>query len=172
MASDAKAAVAAVPGVKDVVVVLDDHCASDEINRGVAAGLDFQSAFGGDVTDGGLEELRLRFLRKGLLARQERVCIRLLRAGATPEELAGMRLADVADSPETDAYIGRRRELGLDAGPESPLLIDADGAPIPAEEAADHLTRTRLVRLSLESNAAMCLALLDGRYGTTEGATT
>ena len=171
MASDAKAAVRAVPGVSDVVVMLDDHCASDEINRGVAAGLDFETAFGGDETDGGLEELRLRFLRKGLLARQERVCAPHLRAGGTPEGLAAMRLADLAPSPDADAYISRRRELGLDARPESPLLIDADGVTITAEEAADHLTRVRLIRLSLESNAAMCLALLEGRYGNTEEAT-
>lgn len=81
-------------------------------------------------------------------------------------------LADIAASPEAAAYISRRRELGLATRPESPLLIDADGAPITAEEADDHLIRARLVRLSLESNPAMRLGLLQNRYGPTEEATT
>lgn len=171
MVSDAKAALQAVSGVREAVVILDDHCASEEINRGVAADLNFEAAFGDDETDGGLEELRLQFLRKGLQARQERVCVELLRAGHTPEELAAMSLADLAPSPELEAYVARRCELGLDAQPEASLLITEEGGSVTAAEAADHLMRTRLVSLSLESNTAMCLALLDGRYGTTHGIT-
>lgn len=165
MASDAKAALLSIPAVREARVFLDDHCASQEINAGVADDKGFQHAFPGDETDGGLEELRDRFRRKGFLSRQENLCSGLLRNGHTHASLVGLRLGDLAPSPDVDAYLDRRRELGIDTRSGAPLLVDADGVPIPAESVPDHLLMARLVRLSIEGNAGLCRAILDARYG-------
>jgi len=166
MASDAKAAVLSLPEVTEARVLLDDHCASDEINAGVADGRGFEDAFSGDETDGGLEELRVRFRRKGFLARQENLCAALLRAGRTHETLAEVRLGDLPPSPEVELYLERRHELGLDVDPDAPFLIDPEGVPIPPEVIPDHLLFARMTRLSIEGNAGLCRALLEARYGT------
>jgi metal-sulfur cluster biosynthetic enzyme len=165
MASDAKAALLAVPSVAEARVFLDDHIASDEINTGVADDDRFEEAFAGDETDGGLDDLRLRFRRKGFLSRQEQLCAALLRSGHTPETLTSVRLGDLASSEELDTYLDRRAELGLDVGPSALLLVDPEGVPIPAESVADYLLMARMVRLSIEGNAGLCRALLDARYG-------
>ncbi|MSW53051.1 MAG: DUF59 domain-containing protein [Actinobacteria bacterium] len=51
MASDARAAVLAVPGVRDVSVVLEDHYTGREINDAVGHGGDLEEAFPGRPPD-------------------------------------------------------------------------------------------------------------------------
>ena len=168
MASDAKAAIASIPAVREARVLLDEHIASDEINTGVAYDRSFQQAFAGDETDGGLDELRERFRHKGFLSRQEKLCAELLRNGHTHASLVDVRLGDLANlatSPDVEAYLDRRAELGIDVGPDAVLLVDPHGTPIPAESVDDHLLMARMVRLSIEGNAGLCQALLDARYG-------
>ena len=166
MASDAKAALLSLPEVAEARVLLDDHCASDEINAGIAVDRGFEDAFAGDETDGGLDELRLKFRRKGFLARQETLCTEFVRSGRTPETLTELRLGDLVPSPDVDLYLDRRRELGLDVDPDAPFLVDPEGQPIPPDMIPDHLLFARMTRLSIEGNAGLCRALLDARYGT------
>ena len=83
MVADAYDAVSAVPGVRQTQIELEDHFASAEINRGVAARAGFVQSFDG-LAETELDELRTDFVRKAMLAATDRVCRPLLAAGRTP----------------------------------------------------------------------------------------
>jgi metal-sulfur cluster biosynthetic enzyme len=165
MVADARAAVLSVPGVRSASVVLDDHYASSEINGGVNEERGFDGAFPGETEGPDLEELRATFRRKSFVARQEKLCRRLLSQGFSAKELATLRLADIPPSEETDRYLERRAELGLDVSPEAPLVVDPDGRRVPEEAVVEHLRFARTVRVSIEGNAGLCRGLLETRYG-------
>jgi metal-sulfur cluster biosynthetic enzyme len=167
MAADADSALRSLPGVRRVEVLLDDHFASDEINQGIVERRSFQESFEG-LADDELDELRTLFRRKALVARQQRLMRALLDRGTTVEELGRLRLGDLASSPELEAYLHRRAELGLDVSPEAPLVVDTDGKPIPAELLEGHLRFARLTRVSIEGNAGFCRGMLATRYGLPE----
>jgi metal-sulfur cluster biosynthetic enzyme len=169
MVADAFDAVTAVPGVASTEIVLDDHFAAAEINAGVAARAGFVGSFG-DQAAAELDELRADFLRKAVLAGTDRVCRPLLAAGRTLAELAGLRLGDLPAGPELDRLRARRAELGLPAGDDALLLVDAaTGAPVEPAALRLHLGRARLTRVSLEANGGVCRGMLHGRYGDTPG---
>jgi hypothetical protein len=147
-----------------VSVVLADHSFSDEINEGLAAERGFQETFPGEV-NGDLEDLRLLFDRKAFIARQEKVCGKLLEDGHTSSSLAAMVVSDLPRSPEVDAYMRRRGQLGLDTSPHAPLVVTAGGDPVPEKQLRDHLRFARAVRVSIEANGGMCRSLLATRYG-------
>lgn len=177
MVADAYDAVAAVPGVKKVVVRLEDHFASDEINNGVAASRGFEGSFPG-LADGELEELRRTFRRKAHRACQEQVASRLLKAGWTMLTLADTTLGEAeaaltppSAAPEQQAEIEfdrlrrRRAELGLSSGPEAALLVQDDGTPITAVDLPLQLRMAKTTRISIEGNSGLCRGLLSVRYG-------
>lgn len=168
MVADAYDAVAVLPGVAEVDVKLDDHFASEEINAGVAAGSGFSGSFPGQATDE-LAELRRTFQRKAHTACLERTCRRLLADGWEIDALADVHLADVPDSAERAALVRRRADLGLPTGPDAPLMVDDDGAPVPADQIGARLRFAKAVRVSVDGNAAWCSGLLRTRYGTEEG---
>lgn len=164
MVVDAREAVAAVPGVREVDVALDGHFAGEEINGGVADGRGFVDSFPG-LAAAELDELRAQFRRKAVLAATDRVCRPLLRSGWTPAGLALLTLGDVAPSPERARLAARRAELGLDAGLDAPLVVDpATGAPVERSAVARHLQQARLSRVSTETNGELCRSLLAERY--------
>jgi metal-sulfur cluster biosynthetic enzyme len=163
MVADADAAVRSVPGVRRAEVLLDDHFSSEEINTGIAQRRGFQASFEG-LADDELDELRLLFQRKALVARQQRLTQALVEAGTTVDQLGRLRLGDLPPSPELATYLERRAELGLDVSPEAPLVVDTDGNPIPAELLEGHLRFARLTRVSIEGNAGFCRGMLATRY--------
>jgi metal-sulfur cluster biosynthetic enzyme len=168
MVNDAHAAVRIVPGVSEVEVRLVDHFAADEINAGVGGGRGFDATFAG-LADGELDELRLVFRRKALAARQDRLCRTLLADGASPGELAQLRLGDLPPGADTDTYLQRRAELGLAVSPEALFLVDRTGAPVSPEGATAYLRRLRTIAVSIEGNAGTCRALLATRYHAAQG---
>jgi metal-sulfur cluster biosynthetic enzyme len=163
MVADADTAVRAVPGVRRAEVLLDDHFTSQEINAGVAERRGFQASFEG-LADDELDELRALFRRKALVSRQQRLIKALVDRGATVQELGRLRLGDLPPSAELATYLRRRAELGLDVGPEAPLVVDTDGKPIPPELLEGHLRFARLTRVSIEGNAGFCRGMLATRY--------
>ncbi|WP_344808971.1 iron-sulfur cluster assembly protein [Microlunatus ginsengisoli] len=166
MVADAFDAVSRVNGVRHAEVVLDDHFASEEINRGVAARAGFVQSFDG-LAEAELDTLRSDFIRKAVLAGTDRVCRPLLADGRTPEELAGLTLADAPPSADRTRLQERRAELGLPSSPESPLLVDAvTGAAVAAAALPLHLGRARLTRVNIEANAGVCRGMLQHRYRT------
>lgn len=163
MVADAVDALYSVPGVESVDVRLEDHFAAEEINAGVAMGAGFTEAFPGNAVDE-LGELRRTFLRKAHTASLERTCRLLLNQGRQVDDLAGLVLSDVPDSPERDGLLRRRRELGLPSAPESPLVVDDEGSPVPRNEVGSRLRFARAVRVSIDGNAGFCRGLLQTRY--------
>jgi metal-sulfur cluster biosynthetic enzyme len=168
MAADAQAAVRAVPGVRGVRVLLEDHYASEEINGGLAGEQGFDEVFAGDASGEGLEELRLLFRRKGFVARQQRLCEALLAEGVPERSLAELTLADLPAGEATDIYLHRRAELGLDCSPGAPFVVSAAGEPVGAARMGTQLRMGRTVKVSIEGNAGLCRGLLATRYGEEE----
>lgn len=168
MVADSREAVLGVPGVREARVSLDDHYAAGEINAGVNDGLGFDGAFPTEADGPDLEELRDTFRRKAFVARQERLCRRLLSDGLSPEDLASMKLGGLPDSEEAEKCLSRRAELGLDCGAESPLIVDPDGRAVPEDAVVAHLRRARMTRLSIEGNAGFCRSVLASRYGLSD----
>lgn len=165
MVADAKAALLSVPGVDRARVVLDDHYASDEINGGVNDRRGFDGAFPGETEGPDLEELRIIFRRKSFVSRQEQLCRTLLSDGLNPVDLSGMTLGEAPPSRDFETYLKRRAELGLDIGPDTPLIVDPDGKKVPVDAVVQHLRFARTVRVSIEGNASLCRGLLATRYG-------
>ena len=166
MVADAYDAVSAVPGVRHVEIVLEDHFASDVINGGVAAQAGFARSFDGEAV-AELDELRADFLRKAVWAGTDQVCRPLLAAGLPPDELVNMTLGGVPRSPALDRLRRRRGELGLPAGDNAPLLIEpATGAPVTGPAVPLHLRRARTTRVGIEVNSGICRSMLRVRYGT------
>ena len=164
MAIDARDAVARLPEVGDVTVVLDDHYTGAEINAALVGGGTFADAFPGEET-GALDELRKLFRRKALLARQGRVCDVLLKAGTDPADAVALRLADLPAGTDAERCITLRAELGLPHDPDAPALVAGDGSTLAAEDLTTWLRRARLVGVSLESNGGLCRSLLRVRHG-------
>jgi metal-sulfur cluster biosynthetic enzyme len=169
MVADAYDAVSVLPGVRDTLVVLEDHFASDAINGGVAAHAGFAQSFDGEAV-GDLHELRADFLRKAVMAGTDQVCRPLLTAGADPASLPGMTLGQVPPSAALQRLRERRVELGLPAGDDAWLLIDPKtGEPVSPDSLRMHLGRARLTRTSIEANGSMCRGMLGHRYNDTAG---
>ena len=165
MVADAYDAVSTVAGVRRAEVVLDDHFAADAINEGVAARAGFVASFEGEAVDE-LDNLRVNFLRKAVLAGTDLVCRPLVDAGKTPADLAALTLGAVPWSPALDRLRQRRTELGLPAGDAAPLLVDpASGAAVDDAAVPLHLRKARLTRTSLDANTGICRGMLRHRYG-------
>jgi metal-sulfur cluster biosynthetic enzyme len=157
MVADTRAAVEALPGVERTRIELEDHFTSDEINAAVSRDAGFVDAFP-DHASGGLDELRILFQRKALMARQGRLCDGLP-AGA----IAALRLGEL-EGADADRCRELRRELGIDASPDAPAFVTGDGEPITAGDVPRFLRLARLVSTSLEGNAGLCRGLLKTRY--------
>jgi hypothetical protein len=168
MAADARAAVRRVPGVRDVAVVLEDHYTGEEINAAIARGEGFVGAFPGETDDDELADLRRRFQRKALVARQAGVCEALLEVGVAPEQLTALRVSEVPAGPAYRRCLELRRELGIAADPRSPAFVVADGGPLALSELPRWLRMARLIRTSLEANGGICRALLAARHGLSD----
>jgi len=164
MVADAMAAVRALADVEHVSVSLDDHFASGEINAAIAADGGFEAAFPGQ-SGGGLGDLRNVFTRKAFVARQGAMCDRLLHAGRTVEELAGLRLGALSGDPQLARCLELRSELGIGITADAPAFVRADGTALEAGELTRFLRVARLVGLSIEGNAGLCRSLLATRYG-------
>jgi len=164
MVADAYDAVTAVPGVTSAEVVLEDHFASDVINKGVAAQEGFVKSFDGEAV-AELSDLRAQFLRKAVMAGTDQVCRPLVAAGTSPAELLALTLGALPASPELTRLRQRRADLGLPAGDDAPLLIDPQTGERIAEPAVPlHLRKARVTRAGIEANTSICSGMLKVRY--------
>jgi metal-sulfur cluster biosynthetic enzyme len=163
MAADARDAVRGLPEVREVTVVLEGHYTGREINGALNRGEAFAGAFPGE-TEGELEALRELFHRKALLARQSAICEDLLTAGATPEAVCALRVADLPQDPGARRCLELRAHLGIPGEAGDPAFVRPDGAPLAAAELTHWLRMARLVRTSLEANGGICRSLLAARY--------
>src|SRR6516164_9504032 len=182
MAEDVRRALLGVEDIHRVTVSLGDHCAAAEIEAAVNDGRPFAEAFPGEGA-GSLEALRLTFLRKGFLGRQERLLRELRAAGCATAAICAMRLGEVSakddmvvvrragcapveigSAASLQRYLQRRAELGLDCGPAVPLIVDLEGRPFPEERLQAHYEAIRTARVALEANGSFCRALLSVQH--------
>jgi metal-sulfur cluster biosynthetic enzyme len=165
MAADARNAVRRLPGVRQVTVRLEDHYTGEEINAALARGDGFTGAFPGETVDDDLVALRELFLRKSLVARQSRLCERLLSGGATPEQVTERQVADLPDVRDARRCVELRRHLGLPFAGDTPAFVLPDGQPVLAGDLKRWLRTARLMRMNLEVNGGVCRSLLQFRHG-------
>jgi metal-sulfur cluster biosynthetic enzyme len=166
MAEDVRNALITIPGIDNVTVRLGDHCAATEIEAAVNSRKTFAEAFPGEGF-GSLASLRVVFLRKGFLGRQERLLRELRAAGFSPADICALRVSDVSvksDVGETSRrYLERRAELGLDCSPSAPLIVDLNGNEVPLDQLDSYYRDARTVRVAMEANGSFCRALLAAR---------
>jgi len=181
MAEDLRRALLAVEGISQVTVSLCDHCAAAEIEGAVNAGRTFAEAFPGEGA-GSLAELRLTFLRKGFLGRQQHLLRELRDAGFSSAAICALRLGEVFVWNDTilfarsdcatveggsakimERYLERRAELGLDCSPSAPLIVDLEGQMLAADQLLAHYETARTIRVGMEANGSFCRALLNLR---------
>ncbi|QHS21808.1 iron-sulfur cluster assembly protein [Virgibacillus sp. MSP4-1] len=169
MAEDIKEYVSEIDWVKEVRVILDDHCASDEINHGVAQGKQFSQSFEGQTT-GDLNELRKTFRIKAFYSRQDRLVRHLLNDGFSKEELVRLTLQELEGitlSEEgihlRDKYLQKKKELNH---PNTCInaITDPEGNAITIDDLSDYLLGIKTTRLSMEFNGHYCRGLLEARY--------
>jgi metal-sulfur cluster biosynthetic enzyme len=165
MAADARAVVRRLPEVREVTIRLEDHYTGDEINAAIGRGDGFAGAFPGETADEDLASLRELFLRKALVGRESRLCESLLAAGATPSEVAALRVGEMPDVPDARRCVELRRQLGLAHDAQAPAFVLPNGEPVPPDELRRWLRTARLVRMSLEVNGGICRSLLRARHG-------
>jgi metal-sulfur cluster biosynthetic enzyme len=168
MAADARRVVSALPGVRDVRVALEDHYTGEEINAALTRGEGFTGAFPGETADDDLEALRELFLRKALVARQGRICERLMASGVGRERLVAMRVSELPEGEESRRCVDLRRRLGFDAPVDGPAFVTGDGTGISVDGFERWLRMARLVATSLEANGGICRALLEFRHGCSD----
>ena len=166
MAAAAREAARRLPGVREVTVVLEDHYTGEEINAALARGGGFTDAFPGESDDDDLGALRSLFRRKALLARQARLCERLLADGLEASVVCALRASELPDDPDTRRCLELRKQLGVAHEEDSPAFVLADGSPLPPDQLKRWLRMASLVRTSLEVNGDICRALLQVRNRT------
>ncbi len=179
MAEDVRRALLDVEGISQVTVRLGDHCAAEEIEAAVNDGRPFAEAFPGEGA-GSLAALRLTFMRKGFLGRQERLLRELREAGCSPTVICALRLGEVSVYDKTIVvrqpgcapveggsaevllrYLERRAELALDCSPAAALIVDLEGKTLSTEQLHAYYEAARTVRVAMEANGSFCRALLN-----------
>ena len=171
MAEDMRDAVATLPWVTGVVPRLQAHMCADQVNRGVAEGLDFGAAFGEAGEDDALASLRTTFRRKAFQGRQEALLRALLAQGLAKSVLAAMTVQALEGTAIAGAegaglkrrYLEIRAQICGPAGPDALAFVDLDGAPLSESGFDEHLRTLTSVRIAMDFNGALCRGLLAAR---------
>ena len=171
MAEDMRDAVAALPWVTRVVPHLREHMCAEQVNRGVAQGLDFGAAFGEVGDDDSLANLRTTFRHKAFQGRQEALLRALLTQGfgkaalvaMTVQALEGTTLAGSEIAGLKRRHLEMRVHVGGSAGPDDRAFVTVEGAPLTEAGFDEHLRTLASVRIAMEFNGALCRGLLAAR---------
>lgn len=177
MGGDIRAAVLALPWVRQFSFALVDHFAAGEISRGISEGRTFRQVFPREAK-ADLGDLRRSFDKKAFLMRQAALVELLRRDGLSDEFLAtasvaalealAVRSEDIRQRV-TD-YLAKRRAIGLGCTDEDRAMTTADGAAIAAPLFTAHLRDARKVTTSAQSNGEMCRILMASRQVKPVGA--
>lgn len=164
MGSDALDSLEDIDGIGQVRVLLDDHHDSDKINAGLDAHAGYKGTFGVEALES-LDGLRLTFRRKAHTAAMERcVAAEITTGRVLVSEVDRLALRDLPRGHRKSALLRRRMELGLSVCPNSLVVVDEEGSPLPAEQVPMRLRFARSVRISMEGNGHFCRGLLATRY--------
>ena len=167
MVADAYDAVSAVPGVRQTQIELEDHFASAEINRGVAARAGFVAFLRRPCRDGARRAANATSSARPCWPPPTGYVGRCSRRDGTPDELAVLTLGDVPPSPDRERLRARRAELGLPADDDAPLLVDPlRGEAVGVQALPLHLRRARLTVSAWRPTAVCAVACCSERYAT------
>ena len=168
MAEDMRDAVSALPWVTRAVPKLLDHMCAEQVNRGVAQGLEFGAAFGEAGDDDSLANLRTTFRRKAFQGRQEALLRALLEQGLEKAALVAMTVCELERATVSGTeganlrrrYLDMRARIGGPAEPDALAFVTAEGASLTEAGFDEHLRTLASVRISMEFNGALCRGLL------------
>ena len=171
MAEDMRDAVGTLPWVTRVVPQLHAHMCAEQVNHGVAEGLEFGAAFGETGHDDSLADLRTTFRLKAFQGRQEALLRALLAQGFDKAALIAMSieaLEGIAPAKADGAglkrrYLEIRARVGGPAGRDALAFVSAEGAPLSEAGFDEHLRTLASVRIAMEFNGALCRGLLAAR---------
>ena len=171
MAEDMRDAVSALPWVARVVPNLIDHMCAEQVNRGVAEGLEFGAAFGESGDDDSLANLRTTFRRKAFQGRQEALLRALLAQGFGKAAVVAMTIGDLEGTRVSGSeggglqrrYLAMRSRVGGPVGPDDRAFVTTEGAPVAEAGFDEHLRTLASVRIAMEFNGALCRGLLAAR---------
>jgi metal-sulfur cluster biosynthetic enzyme len=172
MAEDIQKSISQLDWVSKVKVILDDHCASKEINEGIENGKTFQQTFQG-ISTGELDELRRTFRFKAFYARQERLIRYLLHNVKIPiERIVQMTIKKLNEIPDLDSegcqlrsrYLLIREELVSTNQLRDIAFVTPEGHPLNVEQFSEYFSMIKRTRLSMELNGYYCRSLFETRY--------
>jgi len=167
MASDMRDAVAGLPWVRRVSVVLDEHMFVEAINDGVAKSQDFAEAFPTEA-NADLAGIRLNFGLKSFERRQEALLRHLLALGHEPAAILKLDAGGLERINLNAEGISLRRRY-LERRPlaqgSALAFVTRNGEKIMDETLNIYLRNIRRVGLNAEFNGALCRGLLAARYG-------
>ncbi len=186
MAADLRDKVRTLSGVRSVQILLLDHCADEEVSSGVNANKSFVEAFPDEAEDN-LEELRLTFLRKGFLTRQDTLLRALIKVGLDEATLLALKIADLTVEEATQrvlivtsqqqvvilkqaartvtSYLRRAQTLGIAQTAQDLLFTDEHGQPITPGTLQSYLRQSRSIRMNIMFNTVFCVDMFQTRYG-------
>lgn len=179
MAFDMRTGVEQLDWVRGATVTLNDHCFADRINSGVNGGRDFNSVFSEYCNGDDLSAVRLKFLEKAFVRRQETVLLALQKQGLEPSEITAMTMHELDQISFQDDEANRQKHRyrsllvsrALATRSTDPAFVTWDNERLKAEGLRDYLSRSRGVRINMEFNGALCRGLKDARYKELSGDT-
>lgn len=172
MGDDIRRAVLNLPWVFDVKVTLHDHCFADRVNEGVNGNHEFADVFAEYCSGEDLDAVRLKFMEKAFIRRQETVLLGLESNSYSGADIVNMTLetfdaiefADGEEAKQKPRYRALLVSRGLAVQPGDPAFVTWDGDRLTTEGLRDYLARLRGVRINMEFNGALCRGLQATRY--------
>jgi metal-sulfur cluster biosynthetic enzyme len=176
MAFDIRHEIGKLSWVHKIKVTLNDHCFADRVTDGVNGGKDFIEVFSEYCNGDDLNSIRVKFLEKAFVRRQETVLLGLEASGFSGPRIVSMTLAqlDAIDfaGGEEEKQKPRYRELLLSQGlaktSDDPAFVTWEGEQLTAAGLRDYLAQLRGVRINMEFNGALCRGLQSTRYKEVE----
>ncbi|MCV0429435.1 MAG: iron-sulfur cluster assembly protein [Roseibium sp.] len=176
MAFGIKQEIASLSWVREVTVTLKDHCFDDKVNAGVNGDRSFDDVFTEYCNGENLDAVKLKFLEKAFIRRQETVLLALQQVGYSAEEIVSMKLSEFDliefQGEEEKKQKPRYRSLlvsrNLASAPYDPVFVTWAGNRIEPDNLRQHLSELRSVRINMEFNGALCRGLQSSRYKEVE----
>lgn len=172
MAFDMRDEIGKLSWVQNTRVMLIDHCFGDQINNGVNGNRAFSSVFSEYCNGESLDAVRIKFLEKAFIRRQEAVLLELIKQDFSKSDIVTMTLQAFdsvsLDNEEAKIQKPRYRSLllsrGLAENSADPAFVTWSGERLRAEGLSDYLSESRGVRINMEFNGALCRGLKGVRY--------
>ncbi|WP_299472647.1 iron-sulfur cluster assembly protein [uncultured Roseibium sp.] len=162
--------------VREVTVTLMDHCFDAQVNAGVNGSCSFDEVFSAYSSGEELENVKLKFLEKAFIRRQETVLLALQQAGYSAEKIVTMKLGEFdridfkgeEESRQKPRYRTLLISRNLASVSEDLAFVTWAGEPIEPRNLRQHLSELRSVRINMEFNGALCRGLSNTRYKEVE----